>query len=541
MTLPTRVKAGVHVSRAATVEASEPLRVRDPFALVIFGASGDLSKRKLIPALYQLQAAGYLPDRYAVIGFSRTPMSDEQYREAMRSELQRRSGDGAGASTTDASGATVAADDPLIRALHYQPGNNDDRESFLQLKERLDHLDAELGLGGNRMFYLSVAPDFFPIIIRNLAAVGLIHGKSESSWSRVIIEKPFGTDLASARELNTIVTSVLDESQIYRIDHYLGKETVQNLLSFRFGNSIFEPLFSEKYVDHVQITVAETLGMEGRRGAYYDHAGAVRDVVQNHMLQLLCLIAMEPPSALDAHSIRDEKVKVLRTLVPLSAAEVAASTVRGQYGVGERDGKVVKGYRQEEGVDPKSLTDTYVALRVSIDNWRWSGVPFFLRSGKRLSRRMSEIVVQFKQPPLLLFRDSEDCGEVAPSHASANLLVMRIQPNEGISLSFACKRPGMRIHLAEVTMDFFYGEAFRERSPEAYERLLLDALRGDASLFTRSDEVEYSWRFISSLHQGWAELPAPKFPNYYPFSDGPEEADHLFAGRDGGWRPLRDE
>jgi glucose-6-phosphate 1-dehydrogenase len=542
MALPTRVRAGVHVNRAATAEeSSEPLRVRDPFALVIFGASGDLAKRKLIPALYQLQAAGYLPDRYAVIGFSRTPMSDEQYREAMREELQRRAGDGTSASGTGSSGATVAPDDPLVRALHYQAGNNDDRETFLQLKERLDHLDAELGLGGNRLFYLSVAPEFFPAIIRNLAAAGLIHGRGDASWSRVIIEKPFGTDLASARELNAIVTSVLDESQIYRIDHYLGKETVQNILSFRFGNAIFEPLFTEKYVDHVQITVAETLGMEGRRGAYYDHAGALRDVVQNHMLQLLCLIAMEPPSALDADSIRDEKVKILRTLVPLSVEEVAASTVRGQYGVGERDGKVVKGYRQEEGVDPKSLTETYVALRVRIDNWRWAGVPFLLRSGKCLARRVSEIVVQFKQPPLLLFRESEECGDLPPTHASANLLVMRIQPNEGISLSFACKRPGMRIHLEEVTMDFFYGEAFRERSPEAYERLLLDALRGDASLFTRSDEVEYSWRFITSIHQGWAELPPPKFPNYYPFSDGPEEATHLFAGRDGGWRPLRDD
>jgi glucose-6-phosphate 1-dehydrogenase len=531
MALPTRVKAGVHVSRAATTDtASEPLRARDPFAIVIFGASGDLSKRKLIPALYELQAAGYLPDRYAVVGFSRTPMSDEQYREAMRGELQSRSADG----------GEVAADNPLVRALHYQPGNNDDRETFLQLKEKLDRLDAELGLGGNRIFYLSVAPEFFPVILRNLAAAGLICGKGDQSWSRVIIEKPFGTDLASARELNAVVTSVLHESQIYRIDHYLGKETVQNILSFRFGNAIFEPLFSRKYVDHVQITVAETLGMEGRRGAYYDHAGTMRDMVQNHMLQLLCLIAMEPPSALDAQSIRDEKVKVLRTLLPLTPKEVAASTVRGQYGVGECDGAVVKGYRQEEGVDPKSLTETYVALRVRIDNWRWAGVPFLLRSGKRLPKRVSEIAVQFKQPPLLLFGDTEDGDALAPSHASANLLVMRIQPDEGISLSFACKRPGMRIQLEEVTMDFFYGEAFRQRSPEAYERLLLDALRGDASLFTRSDEVDYAWRFITSIHDGWAQLPPPKFPNYYPFTDGPDEANRLFGDSPPAWRSLRD-
>jgi glucose-6-phosphate 1-dehydrogenase len=529
MALPTRVKAGVHVSRVAAESAAEPLRARDPVAIVIFGASGDLAKRKLIPALYELQEAGYMPDRYAVIGFARTPMSDEEYREAMRKELEKRGADGGGFDP-----------DPLLHRLYYQPGNNDDPATFAQLKEKLERLDRELGLEGNRLFYLSVSPEFFPVIIENLAAAGLIHGKAERSWSRVIIEKPFGTDLASARELNAIVTSALDENQIYRIDHYLGKETVQNILSFRFGNAIFEPLFSQKYVDHVQITVAETLGMEGRRGAYYDHAGTLRDMVQNHMLQLLCLIAMEPPSALDAQSIRDEKVKVLRSLLPLSVKEVAAATVRGQYGVGECDGQVVKGYRQEESVDPKSTTETYVALRVLIQNWRWAGVPFYLRSGKQLAKRVSEIAVQFKQPPLLLFAENGDPNALEPPHASANLLVIRIQPDEGISLSFACKRPGMRIQLAEVTMDFFYGEAFRQRSPEAYERLLLDALRGDASLFTRSDEVDYAWRFISSIHQGWAQLPPPKFPNYYPFSDGPEEATRLFGDSGAGWRPLRD-
>jgi glucose-6-phosphate 1-dehydrogenase len=385
-----------------------------------------------------------------------------------------------------------------------------------------------------------VAPEFFTTIISNLTAAGLVHKPQGDAWSRVIIEKPFGRDLESARKLNAEVTAVLDESQIYRIDHYLGKETVQNILSFRFGNSIFEPLFNQKYVDNVQITVAETLGMEGRRGAYYETAGALRDMVQNHMLQLLSLTAMEPPIALDAQSIRDEKVKVLRLLAPLTTKEVAASTVRGQYGHGECGGEVVKGYRQEEGVDPKSTTESFVALRLKLDNWRWAGVPFLLRTGKRLAKRVSEIAVQFKDPPMHLFRDVEATEDVAPARPKSNLLVLRIQPNEGISLSFACKRPGLLVQLEEVDMDFYYGEAFQERSPEAYERLLLDALRGDPSLFTRSDEVEYAWRYITSIHQGWAGLPPPKFPNYFPFTDGPDEANRLLEGTQAHWRSIRD-
>ena len=532
MTVPRCRKAGVHVSRSPAVEpGSAAIRAKDPVAVVIFGASGDLSRRKLIPALYHLQAAGYLPDRYAVVGFARTPMSDEVYRDAMVQALRER---------VDQGVPTIDATNPVVKALYYQRGDNDDLETFKQLREKLDRLDAELQLGGNRLFYLSVAPEFFAIIVRHLTAAGLIRDKNERAWSRVIIEKPFGADLESARQLNAAVTGALDESQIYRIDHYLGKETVQNILTFRFGNSIFEPLFNQKYIDNVQITVAETLGMEGRRGAYYDSAGALRDMVQNHMLQLLCLIAMEPPSAFEAQSIRDEKVKVLRAIVPLTREEVAASTVRGQYGGGALDGTVVKGYRQEEGVDPKSLTETYVALRIKIDNWRWAGVPFFLRSGKRLARLVSEVAVQFKQPPLHLFRQLAEDDEIAPPQPRSNLLVMRIQPDEGISLSFACKKPGMRIRLEDVTMDFIYGEAFRQRSPEAYERLLLDALRGDASLFTRSDEVDHAWRFISSLHEGWGSLPPPAFPNYSPFTDGPDEANRLFEGTEACWRALHE-
>jgi glucose-6-phosphate 1-dehydrogenase len=528
MDASNRMKASVRVSGEEKVDVGvEQGRAHDPMTVVIFGASGDLSKRKLIPALYQLQRAGYLADRYAVVGFSRTKMTDEAYRDAMLKALQEQVEGGAQA---------VGADDQLVRSLHYQAGSNDDMQSFKDLKERLEKIEKDNKLPGNRLFYLSVAPSFFPIIVKNLRAAGLVYDKHHKAWSRVIIEKPFGRDLQSAMELNATVTSALDESQIYRIDHYLGKETVQNILSFRFGNSIFEPLFNNKYIDHVQAIVGETLGMEGRRGAYYDTAGTLRDMVQNHMLQLLCLIAMEPPSALESQAIRDEKVKVLRALIPMTPEEVGANTVRGQYGVGEKDGQIVKGYRQEEGVAPDSVTETHVALRLKIDNWRWAGVPFFLRSGKRLRKRVSEVAVRFKQPPMQLFRElgHEHGGAPAPR---ANWLIMRIQPDEGISLSFACKRPGMKVQLETVNMDFFY-RAFQQRSPEAYERLLLDALRGDASLFTRSDEVDYAWRFISSIHQGWAYLPKPTFPNYYPFTDGPEEASRLMEGLSATWRPL---
>jgi len=526
MDAPASAGVSVRVNRHDGEVAPRLVRAQDPMTVVIFGASGDLAKRKLIPALYQLHESGALPERYAVIGSSRTPMSDEAYREAMRAALSERVG------------TPVAAGHPVVQALHYQPGSGDELEAMHALHAKIVAVEHERQLPGNRIFYLSVAPKLFPAIVRNLAAAGLVHPPNGPLWSRVIIEKPFGHDLTSAIELTASVREVLDESQIYRIDHYLGKETVQNILSFRFGNSIFEPLFNHRYVDSVQITVAETLGMEGNRGAYYDTAGVTRDMVQNHMMQLLCLIAMEPPAAMDARSVRDEKGKVLRALVPMSLRDVAESTVRGQYGVGEQDGQIVKGYRQENGVDAHSLTETYVAIRTRIETWRWAGVPFLLRSGKRLSAPVSEIALRFRRPPMLLFKEIARREGFEAREPHSNWLVIRIQPHEGISLSFACKRPGMQMVLDDVTMDFQYGQAFQQRSPEAYERLLLDALRGDASLFTRSDEVEYAWRFISSIFDGWAELPVPSFPNYYPFTDGPEEATRLMHGPWAHWRNI---
>jgi glucose-6-phosphate 1-dehydrogenase len=495
---------------------------RDPFTLVIFGASGDLAKRKLIPALFHLEQDGFLPSNFAVVGFSRSEVSDDAFKQTVVEDLGK---DGLN-----------APDSKLVNSLAYVSGNNDDLESFRRLEARLCELEKERGLPGNRLYYLSVAPEFFATIVRNLSEAKMIRRREDATWSRVIIEKPFGRDLESALALNSQVKSHLSESQVYRIDHYLGKETVQNMFSFRFGNSIFEPLFDRKYVENVQITVAETLGMENKRGAYYDTAGALRDMVENHLLQLLTILAMEPPSTLDATSLRDEKVKVLRALEPMTRKEVAANTVRGQYGPGERNGEAIKGYRQESGVNPRSITESYVAMKLEIDNWRWAGVPFYLRTGKRLKQRVSEIAVTFKQPPLHMFRELVDAnGERA--RPTSNVLLLRIQPNEGIALTFAAKQPGMQVHLDEVKMDFEYTE-FGRRSPEAYERLLLDALRGDASLFTRSDEVEHAWRFVTSIQEGWANLPPPKFPNYFPFTDGPDEADRLFEGRGYGWRPM---
>jgi glucose-6-phosphate 1-dehydrogenase len=505
-----------------------PVRAADPATVVIFGATGDLTDRKLLPALFSLWHDGYLASSTAVVAAARRDKTDSQFRDEHRRTAEAHLHDHA---------AGNGSWDDFARHLFYQRTDFGRPDDYRALAGRLAKLDAERGLPGNRLYYLATDPEYFAPIVANLAGAGLVRRDAVEPWTRVIIEKPFGHDLDSARALDHELSQFVREDQLYRIDHYLGKETVQSLLTFRFGNSIFEPIFNRRYVDHIQITTAETVGMEGRRGAYYDHAGALRDVVQNHLLQLLALVAMEPPAGMTARDIHDEKLKVLRSLVPLTAQSVGRRVVRGQYGPGRVEGKAVPGYRQEEAVSPDSNTDTYVALCVEVDNWRWAGVPFHIRTGKRLPRRLTEIAVQFKLPPLRLFRTVECEGdECDVAQAQPNVLVFSIQPDEGISLSFSTKRPGMSLDMQSVRMDFRYGQAFRGPLPEAYERLLLDALRGDATLFMRSDELIAAWEFITPILQAWQDQEPPKFPNYEAGSWGPVEADRLLQGCRGGWR-----
>ncbi len=494
--------------------------VPQPCAIVIFGATGDLTHRKLIPALYNIAADGELPPAVAVVGFARRPKTDDEFRQEMEE------------ATRKFSRQTVRDEvwESFAQSLYYHQSEFQDEAGYEKLAERLDRLDQESGTRGNRLFYFAASPDQFEIIIQNLKKAGLNKAR-EGSWARVILEKPFGTDLKSARHLNRIVESSFAEDQTYRIDHFLGKETAQNILVLRFANAIFEPLWNSHHIDHVQITAAETLGVENRAG-YYEGAGALRDMVQNHLLQLLCLVAMEPPSDLQADSIRDEKVKVVRSIRHFEEDEIGREVVRGQYGKGAIAGKPVQAYRAEEKVGPKSQTETFVALRLLVDNWRWANVPFYIRVGKRLPKSATEISVHFKKAPQVLFN-----REAQP--LDSNVLVIRIQPDEGISLRMQAKVPGASFRVESVKMDFHYGTSFGKASPEAYERLLLDAMGGDPTLFARRDEVEQAWAFIDTIEEAWAaQEGAPPLATYPAGSWGPEKADELLA-RDGrAWRRL---
>jgi len=496
-------------------------RVPDPVIFVLFGATGDLAHRKVFPALYQLWRTRLLPHEFSVVAVGRRPYTDEAFREEIRATLDRFC-------------RVLPLDreewDELSERIVYHRGDFADPATYNGLAVRLDQLDVERGTRGNRIFYLATQPSAFAEIVAQLGRVGLDHERHEGGWRRVVIEKPFGRDLESAIRLNREVGKVFRERQVYRIDHYLGKETVRNLLVFRFGNGIFEPIWNRRHIDHVQITVAESIGIEGR-GTFYEETGASRDFLQNHLLQLLSLVAMEPPATFEADALRDEKVKVIRAIGGLDAEQVHRDVVRGQYGPGWVAATPVAGYREEPGVDPQSETETFIAARLTIDDWRWSGVPFFLRMGKRLPKRATEIAIQFKEVPHQLFRESG-------SEPEANLLAMRIQPDEGIMLRFGAKVPGLGIDVRNVTMDFTYGSAFQTDSPDAYETLILDALLGDASLFTRADEVEEAWSIVDPVINAWAAMPPPDFPNYEAGSWGPQAADDLIAREGRRWRRI---
>jgi glucose-6-phosphate 1-dehydrogenase len=500
----------------------------EPFLLILFGATGDLANRKLWPALRSLWRGRFLPQNFAIVGVGRRTKNDASFRQEVQTALPV---------SRDSSPGSPDDGDGFLGHVFYQRADVNSVEEMRGLARRVRDLEKERQLPGNRLAYLATDPDYFNPIIAGLTSTGLVGQEPERPWAGVVIEKPFGHDLASARELDRQTLRFLRPEQIYRIDHYLGKETVQNLLAFRFGNAIFEPLFNRQYVNHVQITVAETVGMEGRRGAFYDHAGALRDVVQNHLLQLLALMAMDPPATLRACDLRDAKLKVLRNLVPLRGEDVGRHVVRGQYGAGAVEGQPVRAYRDEEAVARDSNTETYVALRAEVENWRWAGVPFLLRTGKRLPHRVTEIAVQFRLPPLRLFHTLEWAGDFCDlSEAQPNVLAFCIQPDEGISLSFSAKRPGMQLNLHPVHFEFDYGGSLQQPLPDAYERLLLDALRGDKTLFMHTDELMAAWEFVTPILEAWREEPPREFPNYPAGTWGPTEANVLAQGRPGGWR-----
>jgi glucose-6-phosphate 1-dehydrogenase len=484
-------------------------------AVVIFGANGDLTKRKLIPALYRLAYDRRLAAGFAVVGTSRTPMTDDQFREKMRESVVQFSED------TKLDEDVWAA---FARGLFYISGDVNNPAMYQALCAKLTQVENERHTGGNVLFYLSTQPSQYATIAHGIGAAGLGKG---NGWRRLVVEKPFGHDLGSAKQLSNDLHDVFDESEVYRIDHYLGKETVQNILAFRFGNGIFEPLWNRRYVDHVQITGAESIGVEGR-GAYYQEVGALDDMIQNHLLQVMATVAMEPSASFRATSVRDERSKLLRSIRPWKPEEILQNTVSGQYGPARIGGEDVPGFRQEPGVDPKSQTNTYVALTLFVDTWRWAGVPFYVRTGKRLAKRVTEIAIQFKSAPLHLF--NQDGGD-----GTVNLLILRIQPEEGISLKFLSKRPGSGMTLRPVSMDFNYGTSFGERSPSAYETLLLDAIIGDATLYTRQDMVEASWQVVEPIQNMW-KATTFEFPNYAAGSWGPAAADEMLARRGHAWR-----
>jgi glucose-6-phosphate 1-dehydrogenase len=499
------------------IEGLERLPVR-PTALVIFGATGDLAHRKLLPALYNLAHEGSLPERFELVGVARSEMTDEEFRDMARESITRFSRRRPDQRVLDG----------LVAEMRYISGGFDVDAVYSGLGDALSEFDERAGQTLNRVFYLSTAPQFFPVIAGKLGEAGL--NRVENADTRIVIEKPFGYDLASARALNAEVLEVFDESQVFRIDHYLGKETVQNLLALRFANALFEPVWNRNFIDYVQITAAEDIGIGGRAG-YYEGAGALRDLVQNHMMQLLALLTMEPPSSFDANGVRDEKLKVLEAIVPPSPGDVPSMAVRAQYGPGVVGGKRVLGYREEEGVDPHSRTETYAALRLHVSNWRWAGVTFYLRTGKQLARKVTEIVVTLKPVPHLAFKSIGSVG-VQP-----NQLILTVQPDEGVTVSIGAKIPGAQMRIRPVNMEFRYGTSFLSESPEAYERLILDAMRGEATLFTRGDEIEALWGIIDPILTAWHADTESPIPQYPAGSSGPPEADSLLQGT-ARWRRL---
>ncbi|HYL05533.1 MAG TPA: glucose-6-phosphate dehydrogenase [Thermoanaerobaculia bacterium] len=499
-------------------QASADRKPAPPCVLVIFGASGDLAKRKLIPAVYNLAAASFLPDELAVLGISRSPMSDDEFRQKMVQDLH----------TFETGTLDQERVEWLKRRLSYVSGDLDQPETFERLRAALAAIDEQFGTGGSYLFYLAVPPSQFAPIIRRLGDARLTC-EEPGKWRRVVIEKPFGHDLESARRLNHDIREVVEETQIFRIDHYLGKETVQNILAFRFANGIFEPIWNRRYIDDVQITVAETVGVESR-GSYYEEAGALRDMVQNHMFQLLALTAMEPPISFAPDVVRDERVKILRAVRALAPEDVLRETVRGQYGPGMVNGKPVPGYRAEQGVSPNSHVETYVALKLFVDNWRWADVPFYLRTGKHLPKRVTEVAIQFKRAPFILFR------ETPVEQLEPNVLVLHIQPDEGISLSFEGKGPGPVMRLGQVRMGFRYSDYFGSRPETGYETLLYDCMAGDSTLFQRSDLVEVGWTLVMPILDVWSALAPRNFPNYAANTWGPRAADDLIQADGRRWK-----